>query len=51
MPDDLRAAYQYYTRADLTRLRAAGYDAPFASVEAGVADYVRGYLARADPYR
>jgi ADP-L-glycero-D-manno-heptose 6-epimerase len=51
MPEDLRAAYQYYTRADLTRLRAAGYDAPFASIEDGVADYVRGYLARADPYR
>jgi ADP-L-glycero-D-manno-heptose 6-epimerase len=51
MPDDLRAAYQYYTQADLRRLRAAGYDAPFASIEDGVADYVRRYLASADPYR
>jgi ADP-L-glycero-D-manno-heptose 6-epimerase len=51
MREDLRPAYQYYTRADLGRLRGAGYDAPFASIEDGVADYVSEYLARADPYR
>jgi ADP-L-glycero-D-manno-heptose 6-epimerase len=35
-PDDLKAAYQAYTRADPARLKAAGYDAPFLSVEDGV---------------
>jgi len=33
------------------RLRAAGYARPFTTLEAGIEDYVRGYLLRADPYR
>lgn len=49
-PDALRGKYQSFTQADLTRLRAAGYEAPFASVEEGVTQYVawlagRGCLA------
>lgn len=51
MPEVLRERYQYYTQADLGRLRQAGYTAPFTSLEDGVADYVRGYLSRPDPYR
>ena len=39
-PDALRGKYQSFTQADLTKLRAAGYSAPFASVEEGVAQYV-----------
>jgi ADP-L-glycero-D-manno-heptose 6-epimerase len=39
-PEALKGKYQAYTQADLTRLRAAGYTAPFASVEEGVARYV-----------
>jgi ADP-L-glycero-D-manno-heptose 6-epimerase len=35
----------------MTRLRAAGYSGDFTSLEAGVADYVRNFLARPDPYR
>ncbi len=35
----------------MTRLRAAGYTAAFTTLEAGVADYVRNFLARTDPYR
>ncbi|HVS19057.1 MAG TPA: ADP-glyceromanno-heptose 6-epimerase [Planctomycetota bacterium] len=52
-PDDLQGKYQAFTQADLTRLRAAGYAAPFRSLEEGVADYVRvltesgGYHRRA----
>lgn len=38
-PDDLRGKYQSYTQADLTKLRGAGYDAPFADVGEGVARY------------
>jgi hypothetical protein len=34
----------------LRRLRAAGYDRPFTPLEDGVARYVRGHLAAADPY-
>jgi ADP-L-glycero-D-manno-heptose 6-epimerase len=51
MPEALRDRYQYFTQADLTRLRAAGYEAPFTSLEDGVGDYVRRYLSQADPYR
>lgn len=50
-PEDIRAKYQYYTQADMTKLRAAGYDKPFHSVEDGVKDYVQTYLMNADdPY-
>jgi len=45
-PAALVGKYQSFTQADLTRLRAAGYDAPFATVEEGVARYVES-LARA----
>jgi ADP-L-glycero-D-manno-heptose 6-epimerase len=40
-PVALAGKYQSFTEADLTRLRAAGYTAPFAPVEQGVAEYVR----------
>ncbi|MBV9996797.1 MAG: ADP-glyceromanno-heptose 6-epimerase [Caulobacteraceae bacterium] len=41
MPEALRPRYQYFTEARLERLRAAGYDGQFTSLEDGVADYVR----------
>ena len=43
-PDDLKGRYQSHTQADLTRLREAGYDAPFTDVQTGVAAYVRTIL-------
>ena len=43
-PEDIRATYQYFTQANMAKLRAAGYDRPFYSLEAGVADYVKNYL-------
>jgi ADP-L-glycero-D-manno-heptose 6-epimerase len=51
MPHDIRERYQYFTQADMTRLRAAGYARPFTPLEEGVARYVRDYLAGPDPYR
>jgi ADP-L-glycero-D-manno-heptose 6-epimerase len=39
-PESLKGKYQAYTQADLTRLRAAGYQAPFLDVEEGVSRYV-----------
>lgn len=38
-PEALKGKYQSFTEADMTRLRAAGYDAPFLGVEEGVARY------------
>ena len=43
-PADLREKYQYFTEADMSKLRAAGYTAPFLTLEEGVADYVKNYL-------
>ncbi len=43
-PGDLQGKYQSYTQADLTALRAAGYLAPFLTVEQGVAGYCRQLL-------
>jgi ADP-L-glycero-D-manno-heptose 6-epimerase len=40
-PDALRGKYQCFTQADLARLRAAGYEAPFLTVQEGVDRYVR----------
>jgi ADP-L-glycero-D-manno-heptose 6-epimerase len=39
-PDELRAQYQYFTCADVTKLRRAGFHLPFYSLEDGVRDYV-----------
>lgn len=43
-PEDIRDTYQYYTQADISKLRQAGYDKPFWSLEDGVDDYVNQYL-------
>ncbi len=51
MPSELSGRYQYLTKARMDRLRAAGYDAPFTTLEAAVEDYVTNYLDRPDPYR
>jgi len=40
MPESLRSRYQYFTQADMTRLRKAGYHKPFTSLEDAVRDYV-----------
>ncbi len=44
MPEDIRDKYQYFTEADMHKLRAAGYADKFYSLEEGVDDYVRNYL-------
>ncbi len=44
LPPDLAPKYQYYTQADITRLRASGYDAPITPIDAAIKDYVQNYL-------
>jgi ADP-L-glycero-D-manno-heptose 6-epimerase len=46
MPDNIAGQYQNYTCADLTTLRALGYEAPLTSLEQGVREYVQRYLMR-----
>ena len=43
-PADIRDKYQYFTEADMGKLRRVGYDKPFTSLEEGVMDYTRNYL-------
>ena len=43
-PADIRDKYQYFTEAKMDKLKGIGYDAPFHSLEEGIADYVTQYL-------
>jgi ADP-L-glycero-D-manno-heptose 6-epimerase len=49
-PEAIRDRYQYFTQADMSRLRNAGYSRPSTSLEDGVGQYIRDYLMAADPY-
>jgi ADP-L-glycero-D-manno-heptose 6-epimerase len=44
MPEDLRARYQYFTQADIARVRESGYTAPITPLADAVGDYVKNYL-------
>jgi len=46
MPADLHGTYQYFTEANMKKLKGAGYDQKFYSLEEGVVDYVRTYLSK-----
>ena len=50
MPEDLQGKYQYFTEATIAKLRAAGYEQAFYSLEDGVQDYVQNYLMHDDAY-
>jgi len=50
MPETLRDKYQYYTCADITKLRQAGFSGPLTSIEDGIRDYVQHYLSTESPY-
>ncbi|HEX5001328.1 MAG TPA: ADP-glyceromanno-heptose 6-epimerase [Bacteroidia bacterium] len=44
IPADIRNTYQYFTEANMNKLREAGYDKPFYTLEEGIHDYVKNYL-------
>jgi ADP-L-glycero-D-manno-heptose 6-epimerase len=44
MPETIRGQYQYFTQADIRKLRAAGYDCPITPLNEAVRDYVVSYL-------
>jgi len=44
MPPSIRDQYQYHTKAQMGKIRKAGYDAPITSLEDGIQDYVHNYL-------
>ena len=43
-PEDIRDKYQYFTEANMDKLRSIGYNEPFTSLEYGVQNYVKNYL-------
>jgi ADP-L-glycero-D-manno-heptose 6-epimerase len=43
-PEDIRDKYQYFTEADMSKLRKVGYSKKFMSLAEGVPDYVKNYL-------
>jgi ADP-L-glycero-D-manno-heptose 6-epimerase len=43
-PEDIREKYQYFTEANMEKLRSIGYSLDFYSLEEGVQDYVKNYL-------
>jgi ADP-L-glycero-D-manno-heptose 6-epimerase len=45
-PIDIRDKYQYFTEANMAKLRSVGYVKPFYSLEEGVKDYVQNYLMK-----
>ena len=50
MPEDLQGKYQYFTEANMDKLRKAGYKTPMTTLEDGVKDYVQNYLMQEDKY-
>lgn len=44
-PEDIRDKYQYFTEANMHKLKSAGYLIPFYSLEEGISDYVKHYLS------
>lgn len=50
MPDSIRNQYQYFTEADLNKLRETGCPVRFRNLSEGVRDYVGNYLAGKDSY-
>ncbi|OQC55338.1 MAG: ADP-L-glycero-D-manno-heptose-6-epimerase [Deltaproteobacteria bacterium ADurb.Bin022] len=50
MPEGLRNQYQYFTEADMGKLKKAGAPVDFPALEDSVRDYVQNYLQKPDPH-
>ena len=50
IPEDIRDTYQYFTEANMDKLRSIGYTNTFTSLEDGVTDYVVNYLTKNRTY-
>jgi ADP-L-glycero-D-manno-heptose 6-epimerase len=44
LPQHLREKYQYFTEANMSKIKKAGFNSSISSLEDGVADYVKNYL-------
>lgn len=50
MPEDIRDKYQYFTEADMDKLKNSGYTKEFYSLENGIDQYVKNYLLKKEYY-
>ncbi len=50
-PLHLRGQYQYFTQASMKKLKSAGYNNTFTTLEDGVQQYIEKFLSTANPYR
>jgi ADP-L-glycero-D-manno-heptose 6-epimerase len=50
MPEDIRDKYQYFTEAEMQKIRLAGYTSPLYTLEEGISDYVENYLVNNSYY-
>ncbi|MCK5566186.1 MAG: ADP-glyceromanno-heptose 6-epimerase, partial [Planctomycetes bacterium] len=48
MPEKLKDKYQYYTKADIGKMRKVGYDKSITTLPEAIKDYVQNYLAKND---
>lgn len=49
-PEDIREKYQYFTEADMNKLKLIGYDKAFYSLEEGISEYIKTYLSKQKYY-
>ncbi|MCM8816778.1 MAG: ADP-glyceromanno-heptose 6-epimerase [Candidatus Omnitrophica bacterium] len=50
MPDSIKNSYQYFTQADISKIRKSGYKDSLFSLESAIDDYIENYLLTEDPY-
>ncbi|RKZ32298.1 ADP-glyceromanno-heptose 6-epimerase [bacterium] len=50
MPVNIREKYQYFTEAEMEKIREAGYEHRFQPIESAICDYVKNYLMSEDRY-
>lgn len=50
MPTELQPQYQYFTEANIDKLRASGYKRPFVTLDEGVYDYICEHLIPGQSY-
>jgi ADP-L-glycero-D-manno-heptose 6-epimerase len=46
MPNEIRDKYQYFTKAEMEKIRKSGYNKPTLSLEEAVKDYILNYLEK-----
>ncbi|MGC9065386.1 MAG: ADP-glyceromanno-heptose 6-epimerase [Candidatus Ratteibacteria bacterium] len=50
MPESIKNSYQYFTQADISKLRTSGYKEKLYTLEQAIEDYIKNYLQQHDPY-